>query len=549
MSGPHNGGKSEGNISDNKHNGIKNHPKEIDILYTNSGIPIEFIYNKKSHIPNTLSGVYPYTRGIHPYMYRSKLWSVRQYSGFGSASDSNARLRYLLNQRQNALSVAFDLPTQIGYDSDHPFAEGEVGNVGVAIDTLQDMEMLFNNIPLEKVSTSMTINAPAAILFCMYVATAEKRGISPTQLSGTIQNDILKEYVARGTYIYPPKASIRLATNLITYINIHFPKFHPISISGYHIREAGSTAIQEVAFAFANAKVYLDEALKQGEIVDHFAQRLSFFFSADNDFFEEVAKFRAARRIWAKIMKEHYHAKMPKSWQLRFHTQTAGSRLTSHEPDNNIVRVTIQALAAVLGGTQSLHTNSKDEALALPTEDSVRIALRTQQIIAEESGVIKTVDPLGGSYFVEYLTDEIEAGVVKLLDEIEQTGGMIKAIETGFIQREINVASYQSFRQTEEKKQKAVASEGFSLDNQMTLHENNPLLEKTQIHSLNEIKLNRDNLLVSLCLDNLRKASYDEQANLIPFIMEAVKAYCTVEEISNVFRTVFGEFKEGNPNG
>ncbi|WP_226037911.1 acyl-CoA mutase large subunit family protein [Aquibacillus saliphilus] len=526
---------------------FNNEQEEPSSIHTSSGIPVESVYNF-SNANTMLPGIYPFTRGIHSSMYRSKLWSFRQYAGFGSAAETNTRLRYLLKEGQTALSIAFDLPTQIGYDSDHPLAVGEVGKVGVSIDSLADMELLFESIPLDKVSTSMTINAPAAILLCMYVAGAEKKGIRARDLSGTIQNDILKEYVARGTYIYPPKPSMRLTTNLITFCTNHLPKFHPISISGYHMREAGATAVQEIAFTFANAKAYIDEALKNGEDIDNVAARLSFFFSVDNEFFEEVAKFRAARRLWAKIIKEDYKASKSSNWKLRFHAQTAGSTLTSTEPENNVTRVSFQALAAVLGGTQSLHTNSKDEALALPSEGSVRTALRTQQIIANEIGVIKTADPLGGSYYIEYLTDEIEARVNEYLTKIAALGGAVEAIETGFIQQEINKAAFKSFKQAEEQKITPVGIGNNQIDKDVSLelHENNPLTEKFQLEQLIQLKQKRDNQLVHVCLANLKKACDNEQANLVPFIMEAVKAYCTVEEISTILRSVFGEYEKGD---
>ena len=394
-------------------------------------------------------GIYPYTRGIQPTMYRGKLWTMRQYAGYGTAKESNIRYRYLLEQGQSGLSVAFDLPTQIGYDSDDPMSIGEVGKVGVAIDTLADMEILFDKIPLDKVSTSMTINAPASVLLALYIAVAEKQGISKDKISGTVQNDILKEYIARGTYIFPPKASMRLVTNIFEYCSKEVPRWNTISISGYHIREAGSTAAQEVGFTLANGIAYVEGAVTAGLNIDNFSKRLSFFFNAHNDLFEEVAKYRAARRLWAKIMKKRFSAKDSRSMMLRFHTQTAGSTLTAQQVDNNIVRVTIQALAAVLGGTQSLHTNSKDEALALPTEDSVRIALKTQQIIAEESGVPNTIDPLAGSYYVESLTDQIEKEAEEIINKIDSIGGMISAIEMGYVQSEIQKASYEFEKQLE----------------------------------------------------------------------------------------------------
>src|SRR5690554_4753816 len=411
--------------------------KKVERLYTplNTG---EMDYERDLGYP----GEYPYTRGIQPTMYRGRFWTMRQYAGFGTAEESNKRYKYLLEQGQTGLSVAFDLPTQIGYDSDQPLAEGEVGKVGVAIDSLQDMEILFDGIPLDKVSTSMTINAPASVLLAMYIAVAEKQGVASKELRGTIQNDILKEYIARGTYIFPPEPSMRLITDIFEYCSKEVPLWNTISISGYHIREAGSTAVQEVAFTLADGIAYVEAAVNAGLDVDTFAPRLSFFFNSHNDLLEEVAKFRAARRLWAKIMKERFNAKNPKSMQLKFHTQTAGSTLTAQQPDNNIVRVAIQALAAVLGGTQSLHTNSRDEALALPSEDSVRIALRTQQVIAHESGVADTVDPLAGSYYVECLTSTIEQKAMEYIEKIDKLGGAPRAIEKGFIQQEIQNSAY-----------------------------------------------------------------------------------------------------------
>src|SRR5690625_2983243 len=431
----------------------KRFPERKDEFNTSSHINVDRLYYQE-HDENYLEklgfpGQYPFTRGIQPTMYRGRFWTMRQYAGFGSAEETNKRLRYLLDQGQTGLSVAFDLPTQIGYDSDDSMAEGEVGKVGVAIDSLEDMEKLLDTIPLDQVSTSMTINAPASVLLCMYIAVGEKQGVPLEKLTGTIQNDILKEYIARGTYIYPPKPSMRLITNIFEYCQKYVPKFNTISISGYHIREAGSNAVQEAAFTIANGMAYVDAALESGLKIDSFAPRLAFFFNAHNNFFEEVAKFRAARRIWAKLMKEHYKAEDPKSWKMRFHTQTGGSTLTAQQPDNNIVRVTLQALAAVMGGTQSLHTNSRDEALSLPTEESARIALRTQQIIAHESGVADTVDPLGGSYFVEELTDEIEKEIEIYLDRIEEIGGAVQAVEEGFMQREIQHEAYDTQKKIE----------------------------------------------------------------------------------------------------
>ncbi len=437
---------------------------------TVSEVPVERLYTpldvSSEDYLETLGfpGAYPYTRGVYPTMYRGRLWTMRQYAGFGTAEESNLRYRYLLEQGQTGLSVAFDLPTQMGYDSDDPVANGEVGKVGVAIDTLKDMEILLDQIPLDRVSVSMTINAPAAILLLMVVAVAKKQGVDPKRLTGTIQNDVLKEYAARGTYIFPPSPSMRIITDIFRWCSANLPRWNTISISGYHIREAGSTAAQEIAFTLANGIAYVDAAVKAGLAVDQFGPRLSFFFNAHMDFFEEIAKYRAARRIWAHIMRERFGAHDPRSWQLRFHTQTAGSTLTAQQPETNVVRVTLQALAAVLGGTQSLHTNSKDEALALPTEDSARLALRTQQVIGYESGVPNTVDPLGGSYFVEALTNRLEEEATQYLDKIEELGGAVAAIETGYIQREIQDSAYRFQQKVEAGEQVIVGVNRFRLD-------------------------------------------------------------------------------------
>lgn len=524
-------------------------PERKRTFETSSEIPVEPIYtpNKEEvHYEDKLGfpGQYPYTRGIQPTMYRSKYWTMRQYAGFGSAKETNERFRYLLKQGQTGLSVAFDLPTQIGYDSDDMMAEGEVGKVGVAIDSLADMEQLFQSIPLDQVSTSMTINAPASVLLCMYIAVGEKQGVSSDKLTGTIQNDILKEYIARGTYIYPPKHSMRLITNIFEYCQQNLPKFNTISISGYHIREAGSTAVQEVAFTLANGMAYVDAALETGLKVDQFAPRLAFFFNAHNQFFEEVAKFRAARRIWAKIMKERYHAENPKSWKLRFHTQTGGSTLTAQQPDNNIVRVTLQALASVMGGTQSLHTNSRDEALSLPTEESARIALRTQQIIANESGAADTIDPLGGSYYVEYLTDEIEKNVMEYLERIDKLGGAVSAVEEGYMQREIHQTAYDTQKKIERNEEIIVGLNEFKLEEEVNpdLLRVDEALEANQVVSLEQIKKNRNQTKVVECLHNLETAAKSDKENLMPLILDAVKAYTTVGEICNVLRDEFGEY-------
>lgn len=490
-------------------------------------------------------GQYPFTRGIQPTMYRGKYWTMRQYAGFGTAKESNERYRYLLEQGQSGLSVAFDLPTQIGYDSDDPIAFGEVGKVGVAIDTLADMEILFDKIPLDKVSTSMTINAPASVLLAMYIAVAEKQGVSRDKISGTIQNDILKEYIARGTYIYPPKPSMRLITNIFEFCSKEVPKWNTISISGYHIREAGSTAAQEVGFTLADGIAYVDAAIKAGLDVDTFGQRISFFFNSHNDLLEEVAKFRAARRLWAKIMKERFKAKNPRSMMLRFHTQTAGSTLTAQQVDNNIVRVTIQTLAAVLGGTQSLHTNSRDEALALPTEDSVRTALRTQQVVAEESGVTNTVDPLAGSYFIEAMTDLIEKEAKDYIDKIDSMGGMAEAIDAGFVQTEIQKSAYKYEMEIENQERIIVGVNKFQIKE--TEHKDllkiDMKVQEEQIKFLKKIRSERNNELVIQKLEALKKTA-EGTDNLMPFILDAVKVYASIGEICNTMRKVFGEYKE-----
>ncbi|MFD2045941.1 methylmalonyl-CoA mutase [Ornithinibacillus salinisoli] len=530
------------------HSTLKRFPERKESFMTSSNINVERLYesDQDSNYVEKLGypGEYPYTRGIQPTMYRSRFWTMRQYAGFGSAEETNKRFRYLLDQGQTGLSVAFDLPTQIGYDSDDPMSEGEVGKVGVAIDSLHDMEKLFDQIPLDQVSTSMTINAPASVLLCMYIAVGEKQGVPLDKLTGTIQNDILKEYIARGTYIYPPKPSMRLITNIFAYCQQFVPKFNTISISGYHIREAGSTAVQEAAFTIANGMAYVDAALESGLAIDDFAPRLAFFFNAHNNFFEEVAKFRAARRVWAKIMKEHYQAKNPKSWKMRFHTQTGGSTLTAQQPDNNIVRVTLQALAAVMGGTQSLHTNSRDEALSLPTEDSARIALRTQQIIANESGVADTIDPLGGSFYVEELTDKMEAEIGKYLDRIKDIGGAVKAVEEGFMQREIQHNAYETQKRIEKEEEIIVGLNKFTLDEEVNpdLLKVDEELEKSQIGEVKRVREQREDDKVDQALSAIRVAAKNDGDNLIPHILEAVKAYATIGEICNVLRDEFGEY-------
>jgi len=511
---------------------------EIDRFY----LPDEnFDYIEKLGFP----GEYPFTRGVYPTMYRGRLWTMRQYAGFGTAEETNKRFKYLLEHGQMGLSVAFDLPTQMGYDSDHPMAEGEVGRVGVAIDSLQDMEILFDGINLEKITTSMTINATAAILLAMYVAVAKKQGADLKKISGTIQNDILKEYIARGTYIYPPKESMKLIVDIFQWCNENLPKWNVISISGYHIREAGANAVQELAFTFANAIEYVRSAIKAGLDVNKFGQQLSFFFNAHNNFFEEIAKFRAARRIWAKIMKEKFGVTNEEALKLRFHAQTGGSTLTAQQIENNIVRVTIQALAAVLGGCQSLHTNAKDEALALPTEESATTALRTQQIIAYESGVTDTIDPLAGSYFVEYLTNEIEKRVWEYIDKIEAMGGAIKAIEAGFIQNEIAKSAYEYQMKIERKEKIIVGINEFKTDEKQKIEifKLNEEAIKKQIERLKKLRSERDNDKVKNSLKKLRECALLGE-NLMPAIIECVEAYATIGEISDTLREIWGEFKE-----
>ena len=489
-------------------------------------------------------GEYPFTRGVQPTMYRGRAWTMRQYAGFGDAEESNRRYKYLLDQGQTGLSVAFDLPTQIGYDSDHPMAYGEVGRVGVAISSLEDVETLFDGIPLDKVSTSMTINAPAAVLLAMYVAMAEKQGVDPKALQGTIQNDILKEYAARGTYIFPPRQSMRLITDIFAYCAGHLPDWNTISISGYHMREAGCTAVQEVAFTLANAIAYVEAGRNTGLDVDSFGPRLAFFFNSHVDFFEEVAKFRAARRLWARLMKERFGAKNPRSWMLRFHTQTAGSTLTAQQPENNVVRVALQALAAVLGGTQSLHTNSRDEALALPTEDSVRIALRTQQIIAYESGAADSVDPLAGSYLIEYLTQQIEDRASAYIDKIDAMGGAVAAIERGFVQTEIQDSAYRFQKEVEDRRRTVVGVNRFQIDAEVpfNLLEVDPAVEARQRDRLAALRQRRDNAEVAASLAELQAVAAGS-GNVMPAILRAVKAYATLGEIIDVLRQVFGEYR------
>lgn len=525
----------------------KEHKEEF---VNSSGIAVKRIYTpadgaEKSYCDYIgFPGEYPFTRGVQPTMYRGRLWTMRQYSGFATAHESNQRYKYLLEQGQTGISIAFDLPTQIGYDSDNPISCGEVGKVGVAIDSLEDMETLFNGIPLDKVSTSMTINATAAILLAMYIVVAEKQGVTPDKLKGTIQNDILKEYAARGTYIYPPKPSMRLITDIFDYASRHMPNWNTISISGYHIREAGATAAQEVAFTLANGIAYVEAALKTGMDIDDFADRLSFFFNAHNDLFEEVAKFRAARRLWANIMKNRFGAKKERSMKLRFHTQTGGSTLTAQQPDNNIVRVTIQTLAAVLGGTQSLHTNSKDEALALPTTDSVRIALRTQQIVAHESGVCDTVDPLAGSYYIENLTDGIEEIAKGYIAAIDDMGGAVKAVELGYIQKEISDSAYLYQKEIESGERIVVGMNKFEVEEppMQDLLRVSKQVEQTQVARVTQIKANRDDQAVLKALEALREKAKAND-NLMYPIIDAVRVYATEGEVADVLREVFGEYR------
>jgi methylmalonyl-CoA mutase, N-terminal domain len=490
-------------------------------------------------------GEYPYTRGVQHSMYRSRLWTMRQYAGFGTAEDTNRRFHYLLKQGQMGLSTAFDLPTQMGYDSDHQLSRGEVGRVGVAIDSLEDMERLLEGIPLDQVSTSMTINATAFILLGLYICVAQKRGIPVSEISGTVQNDILKEYIARGTYIYPPEFSMKLVTDIMSYCGKNVPKWNTISVSGYHIREAGSTAVQEVAFTIANGITYVQAALKAGLDVDDFAARFSFFFSADNDLLEEVGKFRAARRIWARLMKERFHSKNDRSCQMRFHAQTAGSRLTAQQPQVNIARVTLQALAAVFGGTQSLHTNAWDEALALPTESSALLALRTQQVIGFESGVTNTVDPLAGSYYIESITDEIEKQVESYLVKIDHLGGMLKAIESGFVQKEIQDSAYRSAREQEQGEEVVVGVNTFRTEEPpiggiLTL---DPRVEQQQVERIQALRKNRNQKKVETALKEVEQ-SVVEQSNIMEPLIDALNAYVTLGEISDLLRRHFGEYKE-----
>ena len=512
---------------------------------TVSGIPLNISYDSASYSEVGRPGAYPFTRGVHESMYRGKLWTMRQYAGFGTAREANERYRYLLAQGTTGLSVAFDLPTQMGRDSDHPLAKGEVGKVGVAISSIQDMEMLLAGIPLDRVSVSMTINSTAAILLAFYLVVAERQNVSWSALSGTIQNDVLKEYIARGTYIYPPRPALRIITDILSFCGTAVPKWNTISISGYHIREAGSTAVQELAFTLANGIAYVEAAIQAGLDVDDFGQRLAFFFNCHNEFFEEIAKFRAARRMWAGIMRDRFGAKNPRAMMLRFHTQTAGSSLTAQQPYNNVVRTAVQALAAVLGGTQSLHTNSFDEALGLPTEESATLALRTQQILAHESGVAAVADPLGGSYFIEDLTAKLEQEAHRLLESIQSRGGMLAAIENRFPQQEIERAAYDYQRQVETKERLIVGVNAFDAQDEQEpiIQKMDPKGELEQCQRLSQLRLGRDSSRVGDLLSRLEVAAKGSD-NLMPHIIDAVRASVTLGEISDVLRGVFGEYRE-----
>ncbi len=530
---------------------LERFPERREAFETLSGIPLERAYTPADVDVDYLEalsfpGQSPFTRGVYPTMYRGRLWTMRQYAGYASAEESNARYKYLLEQGQTGLSVAFDLPTQLGYDADDPLAAGEVGKVGVAISCLDDMRRLLDDIPLDKVSISMTINAPAAVLLAMVIAVAREQGVEPRRLRGTVQNDILKEYIARGAYIFPPRPSMRLVTDLFRYCAVEVPKWNTISISGYHIREAGSTAAQEIAFTLANAIAYVEAAIKSGLSVDSFGPRLSFFFNAHNDFLEEIAKFRAARRLWARLMEERFGASNPRSCMLRFHTQTAGSSLTAQQPEINVVRVTLQALAAVLGGTQSLHTNSRDEALWLPTEESVRIALRTQQIIAHESGVANTVDPLAGSYTIEYLTNEIEQRAMAYIERIDDLGGALVAIEQGYVQQEIADAAYRYQKQVEEEDRVVVGVNAYQVDEERPDMERltvDPAIEEQQRERLAELRARRPGERASTALGRIVKAARAETEPLMPLFIVAVEAGCTLGEICDVLRQEWGEYQ------
>jgi methylmalonyl-CoA mutase N-terminal domain/subunit len=524
---------------------------ERDNLMTTSSVPINRVYmpQDNENLDYTrdigLPGEYPYTRGVQPTMYRAKPWTMRMFAGFGTAEDTNARFKYLLSQGQTGLSTAFDMPTLYGYDTDHPLAAGEFGKCGVAVSSLADMEILFDGLPLDKVTTSMTINSPASVIWAMYIVNAEKRGFAREKLGGTLQNDILKEYSAQKEFLFPPEPSMRLVTDTIEFGTRYMPRWNTISISGYHIREAGATAVQELAFTIADGLAYVDAALKRGLKIDEFAPRLSFFFDVHNDFFEEIAKFRAGRRLWAKLMRERYGAKDPRSWLMRCHAQTAGVSLTAQQPDNNIVRTTIQALAAALGGTNSLHTNSLDEALALPTERAALIALRTQQVIASESGIVNTVDPLGGSYFVEALTDETERAAMDYLKRIDALGGVLACVQNGFFQREIAESAYRYQQEIDQHKRTIVGVNDYVVDEEIKV----PTLyidvvgERAHLERLNRVRRERDNAAVKGTLENLRRVAEGTE-NTMPAIIEAVRAYATLGEIMDVFRAAFGEYME-----
>ncbi len=530
---------------------LQRYPEREEHFTTTSDIELKRVYTPVDNDSSTyleqhgFPGQFPYTRGVYPTMYRGRPWTMRQYAGFGTAAESNERYKFLLERGQKGLSVAFDLPTQIGYDSDHVMATGEVGKVGVAIDSLQDMETLFDGIPLDQVTTSMTINATAATLLALYIAVAKKQGVPLAQLGGTVQNDILKEYIARGTYIYPPQPSMRLITDLFAYCESELPRWNTISISGYHIREAGSSAVQEVAFTLADGIAYVQAAIESGLDINKFGMQLSFFFNVHNHFIEEVAKFRAARRLWARIMRDRFQATEPRAQMLRFHAQTAGSTLTAQQPDNNVVRVALQALAAVLGGAQSLHTNSRDEALSLPTEESVEIALRTQQIIASETNVSKVIDPVGGAYAIEALTDTIEERASAYIQRIDDMGGAVKAIEIGFQQNEIQQSAYRYQQEIEERSRLVVGVNAYTLDDEPEppLMRIDPALAQQQIERLRALRSQRDAARVQAALSQLEQAARGT-ANVMPYIVEAVECYATLGEIADVFRTVFGEHQE-----
>ena len=520
-----------------------------DSFSTSSGIDVDRFFtindiDKKTDDKNSLPGQFPFVRGVQPTMYRGRFWTMRQYAGFGSAKETNNRFKYLLDKGQTGLSVAFDLPTQMGYDSDSKISKGEVGKVGVAIDSLEDMEILMDGIPLDKVSTSMTINATAGMLLAMYMITAEKQGVSPEKIMGTIQNDLLKEFIARGTYAFPPEPSVKITVDIMEYCKDYVPKWNPISVSGYHIREAGSTAVQELSFMLADAIEYLEIARSRNIDIEKICQRVSFFFAVHNNFFEEIAKYRAARRIWANILKDNFGVKNENSCKFRVHSQTGGVTLTAQQPLNNVVRVSMQALAAVLGGTQSLHTNSFDEALGLPTEESATIALRTQQIIAYESEVADSIDPLAGSYYIEYLTDEIEKKVYEYLEIIKDRGGMIKCIEDNFIQGEIESSAFDFQIELENKDRVVVGVNDFKAteEKEMPIQEIDPMLEKDQVQRLNSLKKKRDNELVEKCLSELTNAA-EKNINIMPFIVEAVRAYCTIGEMTSALEKIYGRFK------